>query len=226
MDISGTYRQISSENVEAYMEALGTVYHSAFKGTESRDGVSLLQLGAVLNKRLGCSKWWYRTAATPHMPRRTVLHCIKNFCFLRLSIVIVILLFWAWNNPLFWPEQFSQAIYGNFALAQAGILFRSEEGTITEISRKFPICPQEIQEISGLGAGRNRLGPLPPPIKLLYYTCVLDYFISTYEYAVIQKLHFSDKTLQYWCNAMLFIVYNIWSSKYVYLTVQVRVLNF
>jgi hypothetical protein len=44
MDISGTYRQISSENVEAYMEALGTVYHSAFKGTESRDGVSPYRL--------------------------------------------------------------------------------------------------------------------------------------------------------------------------------------
>jgi hypothetical protein len=60
------------------------------------------------------------------------------------------------------PEEFSQAIYGNFALAQDGNLFRDGEGTITEIFRKFPECPQEIQEISGQYAGRNLLGPLPP----------------------------------------------------------------
>jgi hypothetical protein len=53
-------------------------------------------------------------------------------------------------------------MYGNFTVAQGGILFRSEEGTITEISRKFPEGLQEIQEISELGTGRNPLGPLPP----------------------------------------------------------------
>jgi hypothetical protein len=46
---------------------------------------------------------------------------------------------------LFCPEEFSQALYGNFALAQDGNLFRDKEGKITEIFRKFPECPQEIQ---------------------------------------------------------------------------------
>ncbi len=51
--------------------------------------------------------------------------------------VIVILLFWAWNNPLHCPEQFSQALYGNFAYAQGRNLFRSGEGTITEFPGNF-----------------------------------------------------------------------------------------
>jgi hypothetical protein len=64
---------------------------------------------------------------------------------------------------LFCPEEFSQALYCNFALAQDGNLFRDGEGKITEIFRKFPECPHEIQEISGQDEGRNPLGPLPPP---------------------------------------------------------------
>jgi hypothetical protein len=58
---------------------------------------------------------------------------------------------------LFCPEEFSQALYGNLALAQDGNLFRDGEGKITEIFRKFPEFPQEIQEISGQDVGRNPL---------------------------------------------------------------------
>ncbi len=75
--------------------------------------------------------------------------------FLFSADVIVILRFWAWNNPLFWPEHFFQALYGYFSSAQGGNLFRSKEGTVPEIFRKFPEFLQEIQEISG-----NLLGPL------------------------------------------------------------------
>jgi hypothetical protein len=64
-------------------------------------------------------------------------------------------------------------MYGNFALSQGGNLFRCGEGIITEISRKFPRCPQEIQEISGLGAGRNLLGPLPLPLSLFIILVML-----------------------------------------------------
>jgi hypothetical protein len=64
---------------------------------------------------------------------------------------------------LFCPEDFSQALYANFALAQVGNLFRDGEGTITEIFRKFPEYPQEIQEISGRTQEEIYWDPSLPP---------------------------------------------------------------
>ncbi len=92
----------------------------------------------------------------------TVYTLWKNFLFS--EDVIVILRFWAWNNPLFWPEHIFRAFYGYFSLAQGGNIFRSKKGTFPEIFRyfrnfrrksgKFPVFVQE--EICWLR-------PLPSP---------------------------------------------------------------
>jgi hypothetical protein len=70
---------------------------------------------------------------------------------------------------LFLPDLFFRALYGFFSSAQGGNLFRSKEGTIPEIFRKFPEFLQEIQEISGMCAGRNLLGPLLSPSSSFFH---------------------------------------------------------
>ncbi len=108
-------------------------------------------------------------------------------------------------------------------MARAEISFGREKGEL----RNF----QKISEMSAVNLGNFWAGgrkksagsppPPPPPIKSFYFTCNVNMSYRLFTlYNNTELTFFSDMTLQYWCNTMLFIVYNLWPNKYVYLVVR------
>jgi hypothetical protein len=85
---------------------------------------------------------------------------------------------------LFRPEHFFQALYGNFALAQFGNLFRSGEGTIAEISSIAAGNPGNFRH----GRRKKSAGtPLPLPSSLFIILVLDEYVYLILSYAKIQK---------------------------------------
>jgi hypothetical protein len=132
--------------------------------------------------------------------------------------VIVILRFWAWNNPLHSPEKFSQALYGNFAKAQGGNLFRSREGTITEFPGNFRNVRRKSRKFPGRAQEEICWDPPSPPNPLSHFIILV--MLMCPRFFNFTLYNNTELTLQNWCNTMLFIVYNLWPNKYVYLTVE------
>jgi hypothetical protein len=111
----------------------------------ARASLHLFNLPCVCNRapfplHFPCS--WYPYVQQPFVCNLLLflhcLHTVKNFIFS--EDVIGILRFWAWNNPLFWPEHFFWALYDYLTEISCSLWnFRN----FYRKSRKFPVCVQE-----------------------------------------------------------------------------------